>query len=63
LGQTLVVTAGTGWIQQWGETAKTIREGDVVSIPAGAKHWHGATATTAMTHFAVQEEFDGKTVQ
>jgi quercetin dioxygenase-like cupin family protein len=63
LGQALVVTAGTGWVQQWGEAAQVIREGDVVSIPPGIKHWHGAAATTAMTHFAVQEELDGKTVQ
>lgn len=63
LGQTLIVTAGTGWVQQWGEPAQVIREGDVVSIPPGAKHWHGASATSAMTHIAVQEELDGKTVQ
>ncbi len=63
LGQTLVVTAGTGWVQQWGEAAKAIREGDVVWIPPGVKHWHGATATTAMTHMAVQERLDDQTVE
>jgi 4-carboxymuconolactone decarboxylase len=63
LGQTLIVTAGVGWVQQWGEPAQVIREGDVVSIPPGVKHWHGAAVTTAMTHLAVQEELDGKTVQ
>jgi quercetin dioxygenase-like cupin family protein/alkylhydroperoxidase/carboxymuconolactone decarboxylase family protein YurZ len=63
LGQRLIVTAGTGWVQQWGEPAQPIRVGDVVSIPPGAKHWHGATATTAMTHIAIQEQLDGNTVQ
>jgi quercetin dioxygenase-like cupin family protein/alkylhydroperoxidase/carboxymuconolactone decarboxylase family protein YurZ len=63
LGQTLVVTAGTGWVQQWGEAAKAIREGDVVWIPPGIKHWHGATETTAMTHMAVQEQLDDKGVE
>jgi 4-carboxymuconolactone decarboxylase len=63
LGQKLIVTAGTGWVQQWGEPAQPIREGDVVSIPPGVKHWHGATATTTMTHIAIQEQLDGKTVQ
>jgi len=57
------LTAGTGWVQQWGEPAQSIRVGDVVSIPPGAKHWHGATATTAMTHIAIQEQLDGKTVE
>ncbi len=61
-GQTLIVTAGTGWVQQWGGPAQEIRPGDVVWIPPGVKHWHGATATTAMTHIAVQEQLDGKVV-
>jgi len=63
LGQTLVVTAGTGWVQQWGEAAQRIREGDVVWIPPRVKHWHGATAAAAMTHIAIQEQLDGQTVQ
>jgi quercetin dioxygenase-like cupin family protein/alkylhydroperoxidase/carboxymuconolactone decarboxylase family protein YurZ len=63
LGQTLVVTAGTGWVQQWGEAAKAIGEGDVVWIPPRVKHWHGATATTAMTHLAVQERLEDTTVE
>jgi quercetin dioxygenase-like cupin family protein/alkylhydroperoxidase/carboxymuconolactone decarboxylase family protein YurZ len=63
LGQRLIVTAGTGWVQQWGEPAQPIRVGDVVSIPPGAKHWHGATATNAMTHIAIQEQLGEKTVQ
>ena len=61
LGQSLVVTAGCGWVQRWGEPVHEIRPGDVVTIPAGEKHWHGATATTAMSHIAIQEAADGKT--
>jgi multiple sugar transport system permease protein len=60
-GQILIVTAGSGWIQQWGGKIEEIREGDVVWIPPGQKHWHGATATTAMTHIAIQGQLDGKT--
>ena len=63
LGQTLIVTAGTGWVQQWGGQIEEIRQGDVVSIPPGQKHWHGATATTRMTHIAIQEQLDGKVVE
>lgn len=62
LGQTLLVTAGTGWVQQWGGPVTEMREGDVIRIPPGAKHWHGATATTRMTHIAVQEQLNGKAV-
>jgi quercetin dioxygenase-like cupin family protein len=63
LGQTLIVTAGSGWVQQWGGQIQEIRQGDVVWIPPGQKHWHGATATTAMTHIAIQEQLDGKVVE
>ena len=62
LGQTLIVTAGVGWVQQWGGQIQAIRPGDVVQIPPGVKHWHGATATTAMTHIALQEQLKGKVV-
>jgi quercetin dioxygenase-like cupin family protein len=62
LGQTLIVTAGCGLAQRWGGPIETIRPGDVIWFPPGEKHWHGATATTAMTHIAVQERLDGKTV-
>jgi quercetin dioxygenase-like cupin family protein len=55
LGQTLIVTSGCGWAQCWGETKIEIRAGDVVWFPPGVKHWHGATATTGMSHIAVQE--------
>jgi quercetin dioxygenase-like cupin family protein len=63
LGQTLIVTAGRGRVQRWGGPIEEIRPGDVVWIPLGEKHWHGATATTAMTHIAIQEQLDGKVVE
>ncbi|HYI93385.1 MAG TPA: cupin domain-containing protein, partial [Bryobacteraceae bacterium] len=63
LGQKLIVTAGVGWVQQQSGPVEEIREGDVVLIPPGAKHWHGATATTRMTHIAIQEQLDGKVVE
>ena len=63
LGQLLVVTAGTGRVQRWGDAIDEIGQGDVVWIPPGQKHWHGAAPTTAMTHIAVQEQLDGKTVE
>ncbi|MDB5938442.1 MAG: 4-carboxymuconolactone decarboxylase [Polaromonas sp.] len=63
LGQTLIVTAGCGWTQCEGEPIVEIRAGDVIWCPPGHKHWHGATATTAMTHIAVQETLDGKAVE
>ena len=63
LGQKLIVTAGTGWVQQQNGPVEEIREGDVVLIPPGVKHWHGATATTRMTHIAIQEQLDGKVVE
>ncbi|HEY5707214.1 MAG TPA: cupin domain-containing protein [Terrimicrobiaceae bacterium] len=62
LGQTLIVTAGCGRVQHWGGPIEEIRPGDVVWFPPGEKHWHGATATTAMTHIAIQEQLDGKVV-
>jgi quercetin dioxygenase-like cupin family protein len=62
LGQTLIVTAGTGRVQRWGGPIEEIRSGDVVWIPPGQKHWHGASPTTAMTHIAIQEEVGGKNV-
>jgi quercetin dioxygenase-like cupin family protein len=62
LGQTLIVTAGTGRVQRWGGPIEEIWPGDVVWIPPGQKHWHGASPTTAMTHIAIQEEVGGKNV-
>jgi quercetin dioxygenase-like cupin family protein len=61
LGQHLIVTAGTGRVQRWGGPIEEIRPGDVVWAPPGEKHWHGATPTTAVTHIAIQEQFNGKT--
>jgi len=62
LGQILIVTAGVGRVQRWGGPIEEIRQGDVVRIPAGLKHWHGASPNTAMTHIAIVERLDGKTV-
>jgi quercetin dioxygenase-like cupin family protein len=63
LGQTLIVTAGVGRVQIEGGLVEEIRPGDVVSIPPGRRHWHGASPTTAMTHIAVQEQLNGKVVE
>jgi len=60
LGQTLIVTAGSGRIQQWGGPVEEIRQGDVVRIPPGVKHWHGAAPGSVMTHIAIQENLDNK---
>jgi len=59
LGQTLVVTAGCGWTQCEGGPIEEIRSGDVIWCPPDHRHWHGATATTGMTHIAIQEALDG----
>ena len=62
LGQTLIVTVGCGRAQRWEGPLEEIRPGDVIWIPPGEKHWHGAAPTTAMTHIAIQEQLDGKAV-
>jgi len=62
LGQTLIVTAGLGRAQRLGGPIEEIRPGDVIWFPPDEKHWHGASPTTAMTHFAIQEQLNGKTV-
>jgi quercetin dioxygenase-like cupin family protein len=62
LGQTLIVTAGVGWAQRAGGPKEEIRPGDVVWFAPGEKHWHGATADSAMTHIAIQEAMDGTAV-
>jgi quercetin dioxygenase-like cupin family protein len=62
LGQTLIVTAGSGRAQRAGGPVEEIRPGDVVSFAPGEKHWHGASPTTAMTHIAIQERLDGRAV-
>ncbi|MBN9445541.1 MAG: cupin domain-containing protein [Bosea sp.] len=63
LSQTLIVTAGCGWAQREGGPVEEIRAGDVVWFPPGERHWHGATAATAMSHIALQERLDGETVK
>ncbi len=60
-GQLLIVVEGEGWTQTAGEAKQVIRPGDAVWIPAGERHWHGATATTPMVHIAVQGSEDGRT--
>ncbi len=60
LGQTLIVTAGSGLVQRWGGPIEEIRPGDVVWIAPGEKHWHGASPTTAMSHIAIVEHIEGK---
>jgi quercetin dioxygenase-like cupin family protein len=63
LGQTLIVTFGSGWAQREGGLIEEIRPGDIVWFAAGEKHWHGASATNAMSHIAIAESLDGKVVE
>jgi quercetin dioxygenase-like cupin family protein len=63
LGQTLIVTSGCGWVQREGGTVEEIYPGDIVWFEPNEKHWHGATAKTAMTHIAMQENLNGKVVE
>lgn len=63
LGQTLIVTAGSGLACLEGEAVEAIHPGDIVWFPPGIKHWHGASPTTAMTHIAIAEKLDGKVVE
>jgi quercetin dioxygenase-like cupin family protein len=62
LGQTLIITAGCGWVQKEGGSTEEVHPGDVVWFEPNEKHWHGAAATTAMTHIAIQENLNGKVV-
>ena len=62
LGQILIVTAGVGLVQRWGDPVEEIRQGDVVWIPPGQKHWHGAAPNSSVAHIAIVEQLDGKTV-
>ena len=62
-GQILIITAGTGRVQRWGDPIEEVRAGDVVRIPAGQKHWHGASPHASMTHLAISEHRDGSAVQ
>lgn len=63
LGQTLIVTAGAGWVQREGGAVESIYPGDVIWFEPNEKHWHGATSTTGMTHIAIQENLNGKVVE
>lgn len=63
LGQTLIVTAGSGLAQRWDGEIEEINPGDVIWFAPNEKHWHGATPNTAMTHIAIQEALDGKAVE
>jgi quercetin dioxygenase-like cupin family protein len=62
LGQVLIVTDGEGWVQQWGGPVQVMRKGDGIWIPAGVKHWHGATPDSTVTHIAAQEQMNGTAV-
>jgi quercetin dioxygenase-like cupin family protein len=62
LGQTLLITAGIGWVQKEGGPIEEVHPGDVVWFEPNEKHWHGATATNGMTHIAIQENLNGKVV-
>ncbi|WP_413742976.1 cupin domain-containing protein [Sodalis sp. RH15] len=63
LGQTLIIIQGRGWLQEWGGEIKEMNQGDIVWIPDGVKHWHGATPDTAMTHLAIAESLNGSPVE
>ena len=62
LGQTLIITLGSGWVQKEGGVRQDVKLGDVVWFAPGEKHWHGATSTTAMSHIAIQEKLNGSPV-
>jgi quercetin dioxygenase-like cupin family protein len=62
-GQMLVVTSGTGWLQEWGGVRREIRPGDVIWTPPDVKHWHGGTATNSVSHIAIQETVNGEIVR
>lgn len=62
LGQILIVTSGCGWVQSWGQAKHLVGPGDIIWTPPQEKHWHGATASTAMAHIAITEAVDGKAV-
>jgi len=63
VGQHLVVISGMGWTQEFGKAKEEVKAGDVIWCPPNVKHWHGATATTSMTHLAITGLKEGKSVQ
>ncbi|MGN6196749.1 MAG: (R)-mandelonitrile lyase [Ginsengibacter sp.] len=62
LGQTLIITSGSGWVQREGGAVEEVHPGDIVWFEPNEKHWHGATPTTGMSHIAIQENLNGKVV-
>ena len=62
-GQLLIVTSGSGWVQEWNGTKREIKPGDVIWTPPGVKHWHGASATVGMSHTSITDSVDGKNVE
>lgn len=62
-GQLLIITAGKGYVQQWGKPIQSVSQGDIVWFPANVKHWHGATPDQSMSHYAIQEDKNGNVVQ
>jgi len=62
VGQHLIITSGVGWVQQEGGDVQEVRPGDVVWFPPNVKHWHGASASSGMSHIALQEAHDGSVV-
>lgn len=62
LGQTLIITAGCGWVQREGSPVEEVHPGDIVWFEPNERHWHGATPTNGMAHIAIQENFNGKVV-
>ncbi|QYY35040.1 cupin domain-containing protein [Ruficoccus sp. ZRK36] len=63
LGQTLIITSGSGWVQEEGGPIEEVHPGDVIWFPPEVKHWHGAAPTTGMSHIAIQEELNGEVVE
>ena len=61
-GQLLIITSGTGWVQEWNGRKREVKPGDVVWTPPGVKHWHGASATVGASHYAIQNSVNGKNV-
>ena len=61
-GQMLICVSGHGWYQEWGQTARVLRPGEVVNIPPGVKHWHGATADSWFQHLALEVPGSGGSV-
>lgn len=63
LGQTILITSGLGWVQRDGGAVEQVQAGDMVWFEPGEKHWHGASASCAMTHIAITETQDGKSTE